>query len=80
MTATERQDLAIIGAVYYDDLIGPGEIRELAGAAKNRGPVSSRTLWLWRQQDGFPQPIREVSGVAVWDRRHVVAWLKERGT
>jgi hypothetical protein len=77
MTAT-RQDLTVIVSTYHDDLIGPGEVRQLAGDLKDAGPVSSRTLAVWRGDPEFPAPVRELSIGPVWDRRHIVAWLERR--
>jgi hypothetical protein len=79
MTAT-RQDLTVIGATYHDDLIGPGEVRQLAGDVRITGPISSRTLAVWRNDPdlAFPVPVRELSIGPVWDRRHIAAWLERR--
>jgi hypothetical protein len=71
----KRNDLTVISAVYYDDLVGPGEIRALAG-------VGGRTLANWRggvnlgKRGPFPAPVAELSIGPVWDRRHVRAWLR----
>lgn len=80
MSTAERNDLTIIGAAYHDDLIGPGEIRQLAAGylgREDRTWISARTLMMWRRGD-FPQPVREIDIGPIWDQRHVVAWLEAR--
>jgi hypothetical protein len=59
------------------DIIGPGEIRHLAGG------VTRATMKHWREGRNtrgagtFPQPFKTVSGVELYDRRAVLAWLEE---
>jgi hypothetical protein len=59
------------------DIIGPGEIRQLAGG------VTRATMKHWREGRNtrgagtFPAPFKTVSGVELYDRRAVLAWLEE---
>ena len=57
--------------VELDDIIGPAEIREMAGG------VSGKTLHVWRHRDGFPQPIKTLSIGDLYDRRQIRSWLAE---
>jgi hypothetical protein len=54
------------------DIIGPGEIRELAGG------VTRKTLMTWRARPDFPKPFKSLEIGDLFDRRAVQAWLKER--
>jgi hypothetical protein len=71
-----------IGVVFRDlidpaDIIGPGEIRVLAGG------VTRATMKNWREgrnvrgAGAFPAPFKTVSGVELYDRRTVCAWLEQ---
>lgn len=61
------------------DILGNLETRRLAGRALGgRKPVTRATLIRWRETGGFPDPIRKVAAGELWDRREVVAWLRER--
>lgn len=59
-------------------LITP-DVRRLCGG------ISRSTLIAWRQDRGFPEPVRSIrtgrgvkaQRVDVWDRRDVMLWLKE---
>lgn len=69
--------------VHPDDIIGALDIRNMA-SGRRQTPISRHTLAAWRA-DSFPKPIRVLEGagpggadVELFDRRQVLAWLKER--
>jgi hypothetical protein len=82
VTTAERQtaqQLRELGAIAHEDIIGPGEIRDLAGG------VTRATFKLWRDGKSlagagpFPQPIRTVEQGELFDRQQVLEWLEARG-
>ena len=77
MSADLRQTLNGIlydaDAICCEDIIGPGEIRTMAGG------VTRATLMKWRTRDDFPKPIRELGIGPLWDRRAVQTWLTGYG-
>ncbi len=56
--------------VPYEDILGPAEVRELAGG------ITRGTFARWRSEFGFPEPVRVIEAAELWDRREVVAWLE----
>jgi hypothetical protein len=77
---TGRAQRALAGTdswIRFVDIIGPGEIRQLAGG------VTRATMKHWREGRNtrgagtFPAPFKTVSGVELYDRRAVLAWLEE---
>lgn len=68
------------GAIPVQDILGPAEVRQLAGG------VTARSLKLWREgtnlsgRGPFPAPFRELEIGALWDRRAVQEWLERKGT
>ena len=38
--------------------------------------ISRSTLWVWRSQNAFPEPVR-IGGAAFYDTRAVAAWIKK---
>lgn len=67
---------ALAAALPADCLVGPAEVRQLAGG------VTHRTFKLWREGQNlsgrgpFPGPVRELEIGPVFDRRAVCAWLE----
>jgi hypothetical protein len=67
---------ALAAAMPPDCIIGPAEVRQLAGG------VTHRTFKLWREGQNlagrgpFPTPVRELEIGPVFDRRAVTAWLE----
>lgn len=59
--------------VHPDNIISASQVRDLAGVR------SRHTLLRWRENRGFPAPIRTVPGPGgpfeLWDSRQVEAWL-----
>jgi hypothetical protein len=55
------------------DIIGPGEIRKMAGG------VTRKTLMTWRERPDFPPPVKSLGIGDLFDRRAVQAWLKAEG-
>lgn len=53
------------------DLIGNAAVRELCGG------ITRHTLIAWRRDLGFPEPAVTVDRTECWDRRVVLAWLKQ---
>jgi hypothetical protein len=70
---------ALAAAMPPDCIIGPAEVRQLAGG------VTHRTFKLWREgqnlagRGAFPTPVRELEIGPVFDRRAVTAWLERQG-
>lgn len=56
--------------VPVQEIVGPAEIREMAGG------VSRATFSRWRRQWWFPKPIRTLEAVELWDAREVAIWLE----
>jgi hypothetical protein len=67
---------ALAAAMPPDCIIGPAEVRALAGG------VTHRTFKLWREGQNlagrgpFPEPVRELYIGPLFDRRAVSAWLE----
>lgn len=59
--------------VAIEDIVGVGEILEIAGVTNRRVLISWRT----RPQKPFPEPIRQLASGELWDRRAVCAWLRD---
>lgn len=76
-TARAREIIRELDAILLADIIGPGEVRTLAGG------ITRETFKRWRDgrnlagAGAFPDPLKTVSGVDLYDRHAVTAWLKE---
>lgn len=42
------------------------------------GDIDNSTLWRWRRQRGFPEPIKASPVVNLWRVEDVEAWLNSR--
>jgi hypothetical protein len=60
---------AVDGMLHPADIIGPGEIRQMAGG------VTRKTLMTWRERPDFPAPVKSLGIGDLFDRRAVQAWL-----
>lgn len=65
---------------------GPGALRELAqyivGPAEIASllHVDSNTINAWKARDvDFPQPIRRLKHIVLWDEREVLEWARRTG-
>lgn len=67
--------------IPVDEIITTTTVRKMVSATKT--PVTRHTLIRWRDPDlspypRFPQPVRVVDGVELWDAREIRAWIKTR--
>lgn len=58
--------------VKVRDLVGNAEVRAMCGG------ITRHTLISWRKTQGFPKPIRRLSGCEIWDASEVRHWLSLR--
>lgn len=59
------------GVIPLDCLIGPAELKALAGVPK--GSVA----YMMREH-AMPAPVLQLTGIRLWDRRAIIAWQSQR--
>lgn len=65
----ETRELAVSEPIKPRDILGNAETRKLCGN------ITRSTLIRWREEFGFPAPIRELEQGDLWRRQDVKAWL-----
>lgn len=56
--------------IAIDDILGVGDVLELAGI------TNRRVLITWRREKQFPEPFRTVASGELFDKQAVLRWLE----